>query len=69
MVPVRPFPLSRSPESPMPRFALLAFVLAALALVAAVVSVLAGFWIGLVWVLLAGISSNVGWVQLRRARM
>ncbi|MEY9842366.1 MULTISPECIES: hypothetical protein [Streptacidiphilus] len=53
----------------MPRFALLAFVLAALALVAAVVSVLAGFWIGLVWVLLAGIASNVGWVQLRRARM
>ncbi|MFC1441372.1 hypothetical protein ABUW04_24230 [Streptacidiphilus sp. N1-10] len=53
----------------MPRFALLAFVLAALALVAAVVSVLAGFWIGLVWVLLAGISSNVGWVQWRRARM
>jgi hypothetical protein len=53
----------------MPRFALLAFVLAALALVAAVVSVLAGFWIGLVWVLLAGISSNVGWVHMRRARM
>jgi hypothetical protein len=52
----------------MPRFALLAFVLAALALLAAVVSVLAGFWIGLAWVLLAGISSNIGWVQWRRTR-
>jgi hypothetical protein len=53
----------------MPRNALLAFVLAVLALVAAVVSVLAGFWIGLVWVLLAGISSNIGWVQWRRAQV
>jgi hypothetical protein len=53
----------------MPRFALFAFVLAALALVAAVVSVLAGFWIGLAWILMAGISSNIGWVQWRRARV
>ncbi|MHA6759499.1 hypothetical protein [Streptacidiphilus sp. PAMC 29251] len=52
----------------MPRFALLAFVLAALALIAAVVSVLAGFWIGLAWVLLAGIASNIGWVAWRRGR-
>jgi hypothetical protein len=51
----------------MPRFALLAFTLAALALVAAVVSVLAGFWLGLGWVLLAGLSSNIGWVQWRRS--
>jgi hypothetical protein len=53
----------------LPRVALFAFVLAALALAAAVVSVLAGFWLGLVWVLLAGISSNIGWVQWRRARV
>ena len=52
----------------MPRFALFAFVLAVLALAAAVVSVLAGFWIGLAWILLAGIASNIGWVQWRRAR-
>jgi hypothetical protein len=52
----------------MPRFALLAFVLAALATAAAVVSVLAGFWIGLAWILLAGLASNVGWVQWRRGR-
>ena len=53
----------------MPRFALLAFTLAALALVAAVVSVLAGFWLGLGWVLLAGLSSNIGWVPWRRSRV
>jgi hypothetical protein len=52
----------------MPRLALFAFVLAVLALAAAVVSVLAGFWIGLAWVLLAGLASNVGWVKLRQAR-
>ena len=54
---------------PLPRVALLAFVLAALALLAAVVSVFAGFWLGLIWVLLAGISSNIGWVQWRRSRV
>ncbi|WP_235215564.1 hypothetical protein [Phaeacidiphilus oryzae] len=52
----------------MPRFSLFAFILAALALLAAVVSALAGLWVGLLWVLLAGLASNVGWVQLRRAR-
>jgi hypothetical protein len=52
----------------MPRFSILLFALSALALVAAVVSVLAGFWIGLGWILLAGITSNIGWVQWRRAR-
>jgi len=53
----------------MPRFSILLFVLSALAVVAAVVSVLAGFWIGLAWLLLAGITSNIGWVQWRRARV
>jgi hypothetical protein len=53
----------------MPRFALFAFTLAVLALVAAVVSVLAQFWLGLAFVLLAGVASNVGWVQWRRARV
>ena len=52
----------------MPRFSVLLFILSALAVVAAVVSVLAGFWIGLAWLLLAGITSNIGWVQWRRAR-
>jgi hypothetical protein len=53
----------------MPRFALFAFALAVLALVAAVVSVLAQFWLGLAFVLLAGVASNVGWVQWKRARV
>jgi len=52
----------------MPRLYVLLFILSALALVAAVVSVLAGFWIGLAWLLLAGITSNMGWVQWRRSR-
>ena len=52
----------------MSRFALFAFALAVLALAAAVVSVLAQFWVGLAFVLLAGVASNVGWVQWRRAR-
>lgn len=52
----------------MPRFSIFAFALAVLALAAAVVSVVAGFWVGLVWIFLAGLASNVGWVQLRRAR-
>ena len=52
----------------MPRFSVLLFILSALAVVAAVVSVLAGFWIGLAWLLLAGITSNMGWVQWRRTR-
>ncbi|WP_162837946.1 hypothetical protein [Streptacidiphilus anmyonensis] len=53
----------------MPRFALFAFTLAVLAVAAAVVSVLAQFWLGLAFVLLAGVASNVGWVHWRRARL
>ncbi|MFC5906214.1 hypothetical protein [Streptacidiphilus monticola] len=52
----------------MPRFAVLAFALAVLALVAAVVAVAAGFWLGLAFVLLAGIASNVGWISYKRAQ-
>ncbi len=51
----------------MPRLYVLLFILSALAVAAAVVSVLAGFWIGLAWLLLAGITSNMGWVQYRRS--
>ena len=53
----------------MPRFALFAYALAVLALAAAVVSVLAQFWVGLAFVFLAGVASNIGWVQWRRARL
>ncbi|MEU1278911.1 hypothetical protein [Streptomyces sp. NPDC005805] len=52
----------------MPRLALYALVVCALAVVAAVVSFAQGMWLGIVWVLLAGVSSNMAWYYLRRAR-
>jgi hypothetical protein len=33
------------------------------------VSFVQGSWIGVVWVLLAGLSSNMCWYYLRRARL
>ncbi|MER5253743.1 MULTISPECIES: hypothetical protein [unclassified Streptomyces] len=52
----------------MPRLALYALTVCALAVVAAVVSFVQGYWIGVVWVLLAGLSSNMAWYYLRRAK-
>ncbi len=52
----------------MPRLALYALAVCALAVAAAVVSFVQGSWLGVVWVLLAGISSNMAWYYLRRAR-
>ncbi|MFC8129847.1 hypothetical protein [Streptomyces sp. NPDC057302] len=52
----------------MPRLALYALVVCALAVTAAVVSFVQGYWIGVVWVLLAGLSSNMAWYYLRRAK-
>ncbi|SCG08003.1 hypothetical protein GA0115259_112174 [Streptomyces sp. MnatMP-M17] len=52
----------------MPRLALYALVVCVLAVVAAVVSFVQGNWLGIVWVLLAGLSSNMGWYYLRRAK-
>ncbi|WP_189108059.1 hypothetical protein [Streptomyces camponoticapitis] len=53
---------------PMPRLALYALVFCLLAIAAAVVSFLRGNWLGVVWVLLAGLSSNMAWYYLRKAR-
>ncbi|MFF4950212.1 hypothetical protein ACWC2K_00160 [Streptomyces chattanoogensis] len=53
----------------MPRLALLALVLCALAVAAAVVSFVNGSFIGIVWVLMAGISSNMAWFYLRKAKL
>ncbi|WP_329458159.1 hypothetical protein [Streptomyces sp. NBC_01497] len=65
----------RDPVSPvrqeqhlMPRLAVYALVVCALAVAAAVLSFVQGDWIGIVWVLLAGLSSNMAWYYLRRAR-
>ncbi|MFI8516682.1 hypothetical protein ACIGEZ_02430 [Streptomyces sp. NPDC085481] len=52
----------------MPRLALYALVVCALAVAAAVVSFAQGSFIGIVWVLLAGLSSNMAWYYIRRAR-
>lgn len=45
-----------------------ATVLCALAVIAAVVSFAKGSWFGVVWVLLAGLASNMAWYYGRRAR-
>ncbi|MFG3657114.1 hypothetical protein [Streptomyces sp. NPDC047706] len=52
----------------MPRLALYALVVCVLAVAAAVLSVVRGSWLGVVWVLLAGLSSNMAWYYLKRGR-
>ncbi|MFB7454799.1 hypothetical protein [Streptomyces sp. NPDC056194] len=52
----------------MPRLALYALVVCALAVAAAVVSFAQGSFLGVVWVLLAGLSSNMAWYYVRRAK-
>ncbi|MFF4485498.1 hypothetical protein ACFY0F_03240 [Streptomyces sp. NPDC001544] len=60
-------PRQEPPE--MPRLALYALVVCVLAVAAAVVSFVQGSWpVGVVWVLLAGLSSNMTWYYLRRDR-
>jgi hypothetical protein len=51
----------------MPRsLALYSLVVCVLAVAAAVVSFVQGSWLGIVWVLLAGLSSNMAWYYIRR---
>ena len=52
----------------MPRLAVLALVVCALAVAAAAFSFSRGSWLGVVWVMMAGVSSNMAWFSLRRAR-
>jgi hypothetical protein len=52
----------------MPRLALYALIVCVLALVAAVVSFVQGSWLGIVWVLLAGLTSNMTWYYIKRGR-
>ncbi|MGW7258898.1 hypothetical protein [Streptomyces sp. NPDC054834] len=60
-------PRQEPPE--MPRLALYTLVVCLLAVAAAVVSFVQGSWlVGVVWVLLAGLSSNMTWYYLRRGR-
>ncbi|MED7953535.1 MULTISPECIES: hypothetical protein [unclassified Streptomyces] len=52
----------------MPRTSLLASIVVVLALAASVVSLVQGWWLGLIWLPLAGIASNVLWMNLRREK-
>ncbi|MEU6405992.1 hypothetical protein [Streptomyces sp. NPDC046985] len=52
----------------MPRLARYALAVCVLAVAAAVVSFVQGSWLGIVWILLAGLSSNMTWYYVRRGR-
>ncbi|WP_432135709.1 MULTISPECIES: hypothetical protein [unclassified Streptomyces] len=52
----------------MPRLAVYTLIVCALSVAAAVVSFVEGSWLGVVWVLLAGLSSNMAWYYVRRGR-
>ena len=54
---------------PVPRLALWAVALCVLAIAAAVVSFAQGSWLGVVWILMAGISSNMAWFYFRKAKL
>ncbi|GAA2837471.1 hypothetical protein RMN57_12400 [Kitasatospora sp. CM 4170] len=53
----------------MPRTSLFAAIVVVLALAAAVISVVKDNYWGLIWLPLAGIASNVVWMNLRRAKL
>lgn len=62
-------PTDPKATAPMPRLAVYALVVCVLAVAAAVVSFVQGSWaIGVVWVLLTGLSSNMTWYYVRRGR-
>jgi hypothetical protein len=52
----------------MPRLALYALVACLLAVAAAVVSFVNGNWLGVVWLLFAGVTSNMWWYYRRKAK-
>ncbi|MFB0620038.1 hypothetical protein [Streptomyces sp. AGS-58] len=53
----------------MPRIALYPLVVCVLAVAAAVVSFVQGSWLGVVWVLLAGVTSNMTWYYVKRGKV
>ncbi|MEU0158912.1 hypothetical protein ABZ154_08730 [Streptomyces sp. NPDC006261] len=53
----------------MPRLALYALVVCVLAATAAVVSFVQGSLLGIIWVLIAGLSSNMVWFYVRKQRV
>ncbi|MEU9985494.1 hypothetical protein AB0E10_01580 [Streptomyces sp. NPDC048045] len=64
-----PTPMSLSPPPTRTRrLALYTLAVCVLAVAAAVVSFVQGSWLGIVWVLLAGLSSNMTWYYIKRGR-
>ncbi|QDY76494.1 hypothetical protein [Streptomyces qinzhouensis] len=53
----------------MPRLAVYSLAVCLLAVAAAVVSFVQGMWLGIVWVLLAGLASNMTWYYFRRGKV
>ncbi|MGW1952053.1 hypothetical protein ACWCPI_04695 [Streptomyces sp. NPDC001920] len=52
----------------MPRLGVYALIVCVLAVAAAAVSFVQGSWLGIVWVLLGGLSSNMAWYYAKRAK-
>ncbi|WP_369168871.1 hypothetical protein AB5J49_13540 [Streptomyces sp. R28] len=52
----------------MPRLGVYTLIVCLLAVAAAVISFARGSWLGIVWVLLAGLSSNMTWYYIKRAK-
>ncbi|MGW1769031.1 hypothetical protein ACWCQL_33925 [Streptomyces sp. NPDC002073] len=52
----------------MPRLAVFALAVCVLAVAAAVVAFVEGSFLGIIWVLMAGLSSNMAWYYLRKAK-
>lgn len=72
------YPLSDPGVTPMPpvvptgrtrRLAAYALIVCALATAAAVLSFVNGNWLGVVWVLMAGLSSNMAWYYVKKSRL
>ncbi|MDA5286500.1 hypothetical protein ACWGHM_07275 [Streptomyces sp. NPDC054904] len=53
----------------MPRLAVFAVVVCVLAVAAAVVAFVEGSFLGIIWVLLAGLTSNMAWYYVRKAKV
>ncbi|SNX57999.1 hypothetical protein SAMN06272735_2475 [Streptomyces sp. TLI_55] len=53
----------------MPRLAVYALIVCLLAVAAAVVSFAQGSFLGIIWVLLAGLSSNMCWYYVKRRKV
>ncbi|MCH0567079.1 MULTISPECIES: hypothetical protein [unclassified Streptomyces] len=65
---VRRSSVPRQEPPAMPRLALHTLIVCVLAVAAAVVSFVQGSWLGVVWLLLAGVSSNMTWYYVRQGR-